>query len=622
MKRRIVSLAIALLTSVVAFAGTLRVPTFIGDNMVLQREAVANLWGWADAGATVKIETSWLGKAVSVKADESGCWLAEVKTPKASQNEWVKITCGKEQLEFLDVKIGEVWVCSGQSNMQWYVSKSIDVKKYLEFPNENINIYNTGRISATEPQDDIENSAWATSNPLDLQEFSAVAYAFGDELQRALKVPVGLVCVAYGGTSIESWTPAEVIDNNPLFTLGLKGNQRIDKKTKDVMVRDLPGAQYNAGIHPIEKATIAGVIWYQGCQNVKYSSTYYDQQQEAMINAWREKFRNPELPFYLVQLVPHTYQGIDGALLRECQARVAAKMNHVEMVGTIDQQDRLGDIHPRNKKVVGERLAACALGDHYGKKVDYKAPAYERVEYKDGAAYVYFKETGRKLVCYDDEIVGFQLSDGGEFYLAKAEIVENNCVKVWVDGMTSPSRVRYCFNESVGNLQSSNGLPVTAFRTDKDNKELGARPWLPPFDNVEVTIKGGKFERGVFQPDAKLWSNRTFKLDDAIEGLYGFEYLMPQWLKKEAVIPCKVVYTAHADGRIYMMCRSWSWATKQKGWKLLPNSKMVYTDPKRPNLSGVMWVAYREVKKGNKVTIKWESDANSGFLPIATKINY
>ena len=621
MKKQVISLVVALFVSVVAFADNLRVPSIFSDNMVLQRESVANIWGWAKAGAIVTVEASWLNEPVSVEADAKGSWLAGLTTGKASKNEWVKITSAGEQLGFTDVMIGEVWVCSGQSNMQWNISKSTDVREYLEFPNTNINLYNSGRISAEEPQDDIEGVEWTTSNPEDMKGFSAVAYAFGDKLQRELKVPVGLICVAYGGTSIESWTPAEVVNNNTLFANGLEGNQRIDKKTNKVNIRDLAGAQYNANIHPIEKATIAGVIWYQGCHNVKYSSLYYDQQQEAMINAWREVFRNPALPFYLVQLVPHTYDGIDGAILREAQARVAARMEHVEMVATIDQTDRLGDIHPRNKQVVGERLAACALGDHYGKKIDYKAPSFARVEYKDDAAYVYFNNAGRKLVCYDKEIVGFQISDGGEFHLAKAEIIDNDCVKVWAEGMKNPAAVRYCFNESVGNLKSVNGLPVTTFRTDRDNSNLGTRAWLPEFDSVEISVVGGKFEPAVFQPGSKPWSNRTFEIKEPIEGLCGFDYLMPQWLKKEDVIPCKVYITAQEDGRIYMLCRSWNWVSKIKGWQLLPNSQMTYTDTKR-GISGTMWVAYREVKKGEKVTIKWESDANSGFMPIASKINY
>ena len=621
MKRRIVGLAIALLMSMAAFAGTLRLPSFISDNMVLQRESVANIWGWADAGATVKVQASWLADAVSVKADKDGCWTAELKTSKASKEEWVKVSCGSDEITFVDVMIGEVWVCSGQSNMQWYISRSTDVKEYLEYPNQNIRLYNTGRISAAEPQDDIADVTWTTSNPVDMKSFSAVAYAFGDKLQRELKVPVGLVCAAYGGTNIESWTPAEVINGNPIFAQGLEGNQRTEKNSNEIMLRDLPGAQYNAGIHPIEKATIAGVIWYQGCHNVRYSPTYYDQQQVAMINAWREKFRNPELPFYLVQLVPHTYEGINGAILRESQAKAAAQMEHVEMVVTMDQTDRLGDIHPRNKQVVGERLAACALGDRYGKKIDYKSPSFEKVEYKGGAAYVYFKDAGRKLVCYDKAIVGFQLSDGSEFHLANAEIVANNCVKVWVEGMTSPAQVRYCFNESLGNLQSINGLPVPSFRTDSDNEEVGARPWMPEFSDVEITVIGGRFESGVFQPKAKPWSNRTFQIVDAIEGLCGFDYLMPQWLKKDDVLPCKVTIVPDKDGRIYMLCRNASWVNKQKGWELLPNSQMTYVDSKR-GISGTMWVAYREVKGGQKVVIKWESDANAGFSPIAAKIKY
>lgn len=627
MKKRAFMLLVALATCFISFAGTLRVPTIIGDYMVLQRESTAHVWGWAKAGAEVVVEASWLDAPVAVSANSEGRWIADLPTGKASTSESFTISSEGEVLSFEDIMIGEVWVCSGQSNMQWQVGKSIDVKEYMEFPNENIRLFNSGRLANEEPQDDIEGVSWTTSNPEDLKTFSAVGYAFGDKLQRGLKVPVGLICVAYGGTPIEAWTPSEVIEQSPLFTLGhnaflAKNEERYtDKKTGKMNPRYLAGGTYNANIHPILNTTIAGVIWYQGCHNVAFSATYYAEQQEAMIKAWRERFNNPDMPFYLVQIAPHTYEGIDGAILREQQALAAARMEHVEVVATIDQTDRLGDIHPRNKMVVGERLAACALGEHYGKKADFRSPSYNRMEVKDGKAYIYFDNVGKKLVCYDKEIIGFQISDGSDFYLANAEIVDEDCVAVWAEGMKRPTAVRYCFNESVGNLQSVNSLPVIAFRTDSDNNQLGTRPYVEPFSEMEITVKGGRFEQNVIQPNFKIWNNRKFIIEEPLEGLLGYECLTPEWLKKEEVIPSKVVITAHKDGRIYMLCRSWKWVSKQKGWQLLPNSQMTYEDPKR-GITGTIWVAYRDVEAGDKVTIKYDSEANAGFVPLAKKINY
>lgn len=627
MKRKAFMLIAALVVSLCSFAGVLRVPTVIGDYMVLQRESVAHVWGWSSAGSQVVVEASWLSAPVTTTADGEGRWIANVATGKASENESLTISSEGEVLMFQDIMIGEVWVCSGQSNMQWNVGRSIDVKDALEFPNEKIRLYNSGRIAAAEPQNDIPEATWTTTNPGDLKEFSAVGYAFGDKLQKSLRVPVGLICVAYGGTAIEAWTPEEVVFGNELFALGhnkhIEDNKSkyTEKATGEMKPRYLAGGTYNANIHPILNTTIAGVIWYQGCHNVSFSGTYYDAQLEAMIGAWRSRFGNPNLPFYLVQIAPHTYEGVKGAVLREKQALVAAQMDHVEVVATIDQTDRLGDIHPRNKLVVGERLAACALGEHYGKNAEFRSPSYSRMEKKGNKIYLYFDNVGKKLVCYDKEIIGFQIGDGSEFCLAKAEIVGKDCVMVWSDNVKKPEAVRYCFDESVGNLQSVNSLPVLPFRTDSDNSILSARGYIPEFSDVEITVTGGRFVRNIFEPNLQLWNNRKFVITDALEGLLGFDCLTTEWLRKEEVIPSKVVITAEGDGRIYMLCRTWSWVYKQKDWKLLPNSKMTYRDPKR-GITGNIWVAYKDVKKGEKSTIKFDSEVSSGFMPIASKINY
>ena len=623
MRRTVLTLLVALMSLASAVAQTLRVPTIIGDNMVLQRNTTAHLWGWANAGEEVTIKASWLKEPVKVATNDIGEWIADVPTGEAATKQKVKIYTESEELSFGNIMIGEVWVCSGQSNMQFQVGKTIDLLDALKSPNPNIRLYNSGRISSRFPMTDIPEAEWTTTAKRDLTRFSAVGYAFGDKLQRELGVPVGLICVAYGGTSIESWMPEESVVENLLFVSGLK-KSLVDNQAKwKGADRYYAAAQYNANINPIINTTVAGVIWYQGCHNVSYAATYYDKLQEKMIESWREKFNNPTMPFYLVQLVPHIYEDIKGAQLRESQAEAANRVEGADYVPTMDCLDVYGDIHPRNKKVVGERLAAKALGHHYGRTdVEYLQPEYERMQVEEEKIRLYFRNADKGLTSSDgNELRGFQIGDERGFVHASAKVENGNEVVVWADGILNPTAVRYCFNEGIGNLVGGNSWPVGPFRTDRDNNQIGLLPNMYDVCEMEVSVRGGNFTLGRLEPNAPIWSNRPkYHFRSVIESIEGFQMLLPEWKNAKEMTPYEVTFTAKKSGRIYVLVRNYKYLTDQ-GWSVVPASVMNVYDPKKGFRTRLM-VGYHDIEAGESVTFEVGTNNPSGIIPIAKKFKY
>ena len=427
---------------------SLEIPSAIGDNMVLQQNSTVNIWGYAKPKAKVSVACDWIaGKPVSVKANAEGVWIVPVAVPAASFDpHTVTIKCGKEVVTLSNILFGEVWLCSGQSNMEWPVRKTLDMKKDLEGKmNTNIRLLCTGRIAKETPQRDIpvqegKNTKWAVCNPKDLAEFSAVGYGFGKELQETLGVPVGLVDASYGGTFIEGWMKKEVIDADPKVAKDCT-------KIKHKVWRGKESHLYNANIYPIRHNSFAGVIWYQGCANVSSSPRGYAHALEVLVNSWREEFENPTMPFYIVQLVPHTYGGIKGAQLRESQEKAAKKIEHCEVIGTLDQLDIPGDIHPRYKGAIAHRLAQTALGEHYGLNVGtYRFPSYKSILVEGNSIRVTLNNVPTTLKA-EGRINGFQIGVTDpqnekklKFYLAEATI-DGKEIVVTAEGVTAPKRM-------------------------------------------------------------------------------------------------------------------------------------------------------------------------------------
>ena len=595
---------------------TLTLPSVVGSNMVLQHSTTVNIWGWAKPKATVKINPSWLGlkKPLKVKADAEGFWTLPVQTQAAGFDaHTITIQAGKEVKELTNILFGEVWLCAGQSNMEWSVRKTPDMKEELKnAANNNIRLYCTGRTHAATPQTEVpaqkkHKTQWAVCNSKSLANFSAVGYGFGKELQETLNVPVGLIDASYGGTCVEGWLSAEYLVNNPKVATQAK-------KLKNKKWKNHISALHNANIYPIRHTSIAGVIWYQGCSNVGNNTYYY--LLNELVKSWRLEFRNPEMPFYIVEIAPHTYQGVTGARIREAQARVAAKNKNCEIVITNDQNQIPGDIHPPKKAEVAHRLAQCALGGFYGKTTaEFRSPAYKSIEVEGNAIRVLFKNVPTTLVQKGEgRINGFQLGvqdPNNEkkliFTVAEAKI-EGNTVLVSAEGVEAPVAVRYCFNEDMGNVYSAEGLPLIAFRSDK-TKSLSARPYVEKPSEIAIKFEGENFVKTTFAEKSNIWPEGGHYFSHILpKEFVGFEVMAPAPVVEKGAMSRAATVTAQADGKIYLLT-SINATTRKAPWRVLTNCYTTCAMDVTKNgetksvLRGTFYIVEREVKAGEVVEI-------------------
>lgn len=641
MRRILLSLMLLLVFSMMQ-GQQLRLPTVIGNGMVLQQNENVNIWGWSKPSAKITIEAQWLEEPVKVKAGKDGKWIAVLKTPAGGYESYrMVISDGKSELALEDILIGEVWLCSGQSNMAWKVNQTLDLIDEKERAAEvgaNVRLYSTGRISAQTPQDDIPDAKWQKCEPGTVETFSAVAYGFGLELQKGLDVPVGLIQASYGGTLLEGWVSSSTITSGD-YAASFAKSIRIIKK-KGISWSGKESHLWNANISPLLNTRIAGVIWYQGCANVKVNPVSYRKTLRGLIESWRSEFKNSEMPFYIAQIAPHVYPDIQGALLRESQAYVSRHVENCELVVTNDSQDIPGDIHPRYKKNISHRFALCALGQHYKKDVGtWRSPAFSKVRPSGSELIVSFKNVPTTLTVKGDKIIGFQIgekdSDGKlTYYLADAYIDESGkCIVLSSDKVKSPSDARYCFDESVGNVFSAEGLPVSPFKSDRTTPIApSARPYIEPVSLTPISFEGSGYRKAVLQENAKLWTNSSMTL---YEGSYpkefeGFEILVSETISKgEKSNGGKIV--AQSDGRIYMLART-DKATRKtwyKGWRMLVPSEISVRrvigekedgSPKYKTVDG-LYIHYRDVKKGDWIDLH-RTESWMGVIPLAASIEY
>ena len=588
---------------------SLTLPSVVGDNMVLQHSTTVKIWGWAKPKSKLKITPSWTNakKPLKAKANAEGFWSVDVKTLAASFNPHsVTIQAGKEVKTISNILFGEVWLCSGQSNMQWKVRQTTDMKDELANGKNNaIRLYNTGHTYSKTPQNDVpvqkkHKPGWKVCDRKSLAHFSAVGYGFGKLLQENLNVPIGLIAASYGGTAIEGWLSADYVANNESVAAIVK------KAPKKVKAR--ASFYHNANIYPIRYTTLAGVIWYQGCSNVKSNNRSYGTLLGHLITSWRAEFRNEELPFYIVEIAPHVYNGVSGASIREHQARVADRTENCELVCTNDQNWVPGDIHPPKKWDVARRLAQCALGAHYLKtNEEFRSPAYQSMTVEGDAIRVSFKNVPTTLAQRGEgRINGFQIGIKNpenpkylKFVLAEAKI-EGNTILVAAEGVTNPVAVRYCYNEDMGNIISAEGLPLRAFRSDK-NRAWSARPYMEQPSEIAVKFEGTGYTRSIFTKDAQLWAETPYVLSDKIPaGFEGYELLCPQVVAKGKYSVGGTV-TAEADGKIYILCANHD-ATRKAPWRILTQS-YTFCAKGGKTTSSPFFIAEREVKAGEVVEL-------------------
>ncbi len=442
-----------------------RLPAIIGNHMVLQQKSDVKLWGWCDPSEKIKITSGWNNGIDSTIGNADGKWMLTMKTPEAGGPYTLTIN-GHNKIVLEDVLIGENWLCSGQSNME--MSYSWGIKQYTNdienSNNKTIRLFHIPRLTSQYPQDDTKGE-WVVCNPKDLKTFSLAGYFFGQKLQQTLSVPVGLIEAAWGGTPAEVWTPKNTIEENSTL------KQAADNLKEIPWGPIRPARIYDAMVYPITNFAIAGVIWYQGEANVGAAATYKELF-SSMITSWRKAW-NKELPFYFVQIAPFAGYGknISAALLQEAQTKTAA-LPKTGVIVVNDLVDDINDIHPKDKKDVGLRLANYALADTYGKAgIAYKNPSFKEMKIEKQKVKIYFDNAENGLITKNGAPTDFYIAGENKIFKPATSRLDGNTIIVWNKEIKNPVAVRYGFtNNATPNVFSKAGLPVNTFRTDDWNE--------------------------------------------------------------------------------------------------------------------------------------------------------
>lgn len=436
--------------------------------MVLQQNSNVKIWGWSSPAEKILLSNSWNNKTDSVVADNNAKWQIILQTPSAGGPYTITIK-GINTIILEDIMIGEVWVCSGQSNMEWSYNSGITQirEEFNTCNNTNIRFFSIPKTTSIYPQDNC-NGQWEICDSNTLKSFSAIGYYYGKELNKELKVPIGLINSSWGGTPAEVWTPAELINNDSVL------KEAASKLKTYLWWPNRAGYAYNAMIAPLINYSIAGVIWYQGEANT-YCANTYSYLFNTMIESWRNAWKK-NLPFYYVQIAPFKYKNKNiCALLQEAQTKSSTYPN-VGMVVVSDLVDNINNIHPQNKKDVGIRLANWALVETYHRKnVGYKSPTYKNMVIESDKIIVSFNDALNGLKLKGEKINEMYIAGEDKiFYQAEVEI-ENDKLVIWSNKVIKPVAVRYAFgNTAIGNLFSMEGLPVAPFRTDKWEVDIQA----------------------------------------------------------------------------------------------------------------------------------------------------
>ena len=467
----------------------IKLPNIFSDHMVLQQGQENNIWGKGDAGETVTISIS--DKTVTTKADDKGDWKAKLPALGLGQPLTLKVS-GSSTVEIKDVLIGEVWICSGQSNMQWSIDASNDAdleKLASNYPG--IRMINFPQIGTQEVIWSHDDRKWQVTSPATLGGFSAVGYFFARQIHQTTGVPVGMINNAWGGSSCEGWIDREIVGKDfpkllerwvglesQFEALNAKQN-RTEEENKQLGAINgqmrgnaRPGNIYNGVLASHVGYGIRGAIWYQGESNASRAYQYRELF-PRMIKNWRDIWGQGDFPFYWVQLADFTAENTqpvdsDWAELREAQTLAMDVVPNSGQAVIIDIGEGK-DIHPTNKEDVGKRLARWALAKEYGQDIAFQSPRFESVEKVDGKLIVKFNHVGNGWRPFDvNEVRGFTIAgEDKKFYNATAKILPDKRIEVSAPEVASPVSVRYGWaNNPIVNLFSQNGLPLTPFRSD------------------------------------------------------------------------------------------------------------------------------------------------------------
>jgi len=499
MERKMFSLAILAWVLVLLFPpiarSDVKLPGLISDGMVLQQGVPVRIWGWADEGE--KVTVRFRGQTVTSTA-ENGKWSVTLQPTKAG-GPFAMTIQGKNTISFKNVLVGEVWVCSGQSNMQFPLSRAFEAEKHIaKASNPMIRLFTVPRTKSDEPLDDVKSS-WQMCTPETVKNFSAVAYFFGRDLQKSLGVPVGLIHSSWGGSPAEVWISKPVLSANPELKVILDNYEKAvaayqkamakykeavkeaKKKGKRVSIRRprapwKPCTLYNGMIAPLLPYAIKGVIWYQGESNAARAAQYR-RLFPTLIQNWRRDWRLGDITFLAVQLAPFMPikpepSESNWAELREAQLLATRLLPRVGLAVITDVGNQ-HDIHPKKKEPVGARLALAARGIAYGEKITYSGPIYKCMDIVGDKIILHFDFVGKGLVAKGGPLKGFAIAgEDHKFVWADAKI-KGDTVVVWSKKVPRPVAVRYGWADfPTGNLWNKDGLPASPFRTDRDISDM------------------------------------------------------------------------------------------------------------------------------------------------------
>ncbi len=434
-------------------------PAIFADHMVLQQKSEVPIWGWAKPLEDILIVTGWDNKRYEIKADNHANWNLKIKTPQAGGPYSITII-GSNTITLQDILIGEVWVCSGQSNMEWSPKAGIinGTNEILKATNPSIRFFQVNQQSSDTRQLDCKGT-WAVCTPETMIDFSAIGYFFGKKLQEKLNIPIGLINTSWGGTPAEAWSNPEVIKSNESLKIASEKLQEVP------WCPVKPGSAYNAMLAPLIPYEIAGSIWYQGEGNTANYETY-ETLFQSMIQSWREEWEK-DFPFYYVQIAPYAYgRTYEGVLIREAQLHSLASPNTGMVV--VSDIGNIRDIHPRNKIDVGQRLANLALNKTYEMDdLPCSGPIYNHMVIEKNKIRVFFDYAENGLDARGGKLTQFQIAGDNKIFVDAEAIIDGKSVIVYAKELKAPTAVRFAFtNTSEPNLFNKEGLPASSFRTD------------------------------------------------------------------------------------------------------------------------------------------------------------
>ena len=456
MKSRLVLIILIFVCSSQSIFAKVALPNIFSDNMVLQRNAEVRFWGWGGPGEKITITTGWDGKSYDIQTVNDANWELTLSTPGAGGPFVIQFKGSDNEVVLQNVMIGEVWLCSGQSNMEWSANSGLDnAESEIRNANHpNIRLFSVDKRTSDAPQNDLPGT-WEVCTPESMANFSAVAYFFATRLQGEMNVPLGMIDSSWGATCAEVWAPAQVFETHSELKEAAK------KIEPNQWVTTKPSSLYNAMIAPITDFRIAGALWYQGESNTANAATY-EKMFGTMIGSWREKW-GYDFPFYFVQIAPYKYGSPEVGVMVRNQQRKTLALPQTGMV-VVSDICTVEDIHPRNKQDVGLRLANMALKQHY-KLFDGEVygPTFKEIQIEGKKVTVLF-DHGQGLWSKEKKMTQFEVAGSdGQFFPAKASI-KDNMVVLSAKEVRVPTKVRFAWdNTDLATLFNAAGLPASSF---------------------------------------------------------------------------------------------------------------------------------------------------------------